>query len=1370
MIWHVPKRHLFWIYGRVAPLAVGLCLRFIADTTASAAEVDSLAGKPVVGKNADGVLEVFEVDARGELRHRWQKKSNGDWSSWSSLGTGFFPGLAVADDAAGRMDVFAVDRTNQTLECIQQRATNSLDWSDWTNLGGAIRPPVAVGPDKDGRLEVFAVDATSGAVKHIWQTNVDGQWSSWSNLGGAVRPWLVAAANKDGRLELFGISSNDTLVHCWQQQPGASSNWSEWSDLGGSILPGFAVGRNVAGLLEVFAVNRINAAVNRICQASPSDSRKWTQWLDFGADVKPGLAAEKNAVGRLEIFAVDARNGTLMHRWETLNNGADIWSPWTDFGQASRTFPALGENEDGVLEVFAVDATNGRVIFHRRQITSASGWLDWSTLDDRALQYNSRAWQIGDGFPENSVQAIAQTRDGYLWVGTREGLARFDGVQFIMFDAKNTPALENSSITALCTDRDGTLWIGTDGGGLVRMQNGVFTHYGQRDGLSGNKVRALCEAKNGSLWIGTETGMSRYQDGKFTNYTKSNGLLSDFIRYIFKDSDGNLWIATGNGLNCLKVGGVMDSFTMPDGLPNDSVRAICQDKGGQIWVGSNNGLLWHDSFWWQSFYAYNTRYGLSDTFVSAVCDDGEGNLWVGTYSGLNRFRQGRFFSQLDSEGLPFDKVTALFADRQGNLWVGTQEGLVRLTPKRFTAYNRQQGLADNNIMSVLQDRNGNFWIGTWGGGLNEMTGEKVTTYAPTNSLSRDLILSLCEGHDGSIWAGADFDGGLTQLKDGKATHYTWKDGLPNAGLRILHEDRAGNLWIGTSLGLSCLRNGKFINYTVKDHLAGNTVNAICEDHAGNLWFGTDGGLSCWKDGRFINFTTNDGLSDNSVHALHEDVDGDLWIGTETGGLDRFRNGRFTVCTTRDGLFSDEIFSILEDDEGWFWMSCSKGVFRVRKADLDAFAEGKIKMLTSIAYDKVDGMESSQCNGAGKPAGWKDRDGRLWFPTSKGLVTVDPATMPADQTPPPVQIEQVIVDRKPIIPDARELAMDATAGGTGVSLSIPPARGELQFQYAALNLSVPEKSRFKYKLDGIDSDWVDAETRRTAYYNNIPPGRYRFHVIACNKDGVWNKSGATLAFVLLPYYWQTWWFHTLLALLVVGSASGSALYLTRRKMQRKLQLLEQRNAIERERGRIAKDIHDDLGSSLTRIMMLGERAEEGLAKSENVGLQVQKIVSSARHTVQSLDEIVWAVNPENDTLEGLVGYISHYADEFFENTTVRCRLEMPVESPHFTLATEIRHNLFLVVKETFHNVLKHSHASEVRVQILLGNNSTVDVVIEDNGHGLNLNGDGAGRKGNGLENMRKRMAELNGQFHITSTPGQGTRLQFTVNLDAPHQRP
>lgn len=978
---------------------------------------------------------------------------------------------------------------------------------------------------------------------------------------------------------------------------------------------------------------------------------------------------------------------------------------------------------------------------------------DGSELTASMPRYIARGWQSDEGLPHNVVQALAQTPDGYLWVGTREGLARFDGVRFTVFDTDNTPQFAHPSISALCVDHEGTLWIGT-WDGLIRYRDGKFSRFTSKDGLAGNDLSSICETADGALWIASMTGLTCYKDGKFTRYGKNEGLVSDIVRAVCTDGQDGVWIATPFGLNHLD-GKKIETYTTGNGLPDNALRGVALDKSGRLWIGCDHGLICYTG---GKFYNYGVHQGLSDNLVTAICEDRQGNLWVGTYSGLNRFREGHFFDEPDSDGTPYDKVNALFENRDGSFWIGSRGGLTRLTPKRFFSIAKKQGLTHNNVMSVREDRSGRLCVATWGGGLNLIKDEQITAYSATNGLTHDMTLSTCETSDGSLWIGADYDGGLTHWKDGNFTHYTWRDGLINSSVRVIHEDKAGNLWIGTGRGLSCLRDGKFTNYTTKQNLAGDIVRCIDEDTDGALWIGTETGLSRMTDGHFVNFTKKEGLAGDSVLDFYKDKAGDLWIATGNG-LTRYRDGKFTSYTSQQGLFSDLILAVLKDDNGRLWMSSTKGIFRVRKADFDAVDEGKARAVMSVAYGKSDGLENALFNGVAQPAAWKARDGKLWFPTTKGLVGVDPR-IESETPPPPVFIEELVADGKPSLHNGQNLA----AARQDAPLRIAPGRGELEFRYTALSYQAPEKSHFKYMLEGVDLDWIDAKESRVAHYNNIYPGNYMFRVIACNGDGVWNSAGASMGVMLLPHFWQTKSFMVAVVLCSIALVGGVARFVTQARLQRKLELLRQQHAVERERGRIAKDIHDELGSSLTRIMLLGQRAQEDVANPSELATHAKRIVASARTTVQSLDEIVWAVDPKKDTLDGLIGYINQYANQFFEGAHVRCRLEMPVNSSSLTLPAEVRHNLFLVVKEALNNVLKHSHAKEVRVR-LTETDGAVEIAIEDNGRGFSAGNVNCVRKGNGLDNMRKRVEGLGGIFSLTSMPGQGTSLKITVKMDS-----
>jgi signal transduction histidine kinase len=459
------------------------------------------------------------------------------------------------------------------------------------------------------------------------------------------------------------------------------------------------------------------------------------------------------------------------------------------------------------------------------------------------------------------------------------------------------------------------------------------------------------------------------------------------------------------------------------------------------------------------------------------------------------------------------------------------------------------------------------------------------------------------------------------------------------------------------------------------------------------------------------------------------------------------------------LFSDEVFGILED-HGWLWMSCSKGIFRVHKKDLDAFDEGKIETIVSLAYGKNDGMESPQCNGGGKPSAWKSQDGRLWFPTSKGLVSVDPSTAKIDDEPPPVFIETVAADEN-IIDDGRQALAGAvsTVARQLSPVCVPPGRGELEFQYAALDFSAPEKDHFQYRLEGVDAGWIDAGVRRTAYYNNLAPGNYRFMVKACNKDGVWNQAGASLAIVLAPHYWEMLWFRGLVAFIIVGGACSAVLYTVRKRMQRQLVFLEKQQAVEKERGRIARDMHDQIGAGLTQIGLLGEFARR--SKNGDGIVHVEKICDTARELAQTLDEMVWTVNPKNDTLTKLGLYLAAYAEEFFQATEIRCLLDVPTGLPPCLLPAEMRHNIFLTVKEALNNIAKHSRASEARLRLFL-KDSTLEIEIEDDGVGFSVDSKDLSR--NGLSNMKERIKEIGGVIDISSRPNNGTRICLQVGLD------
>jgi len=954
-------------------------------------------------------------------------------------------------------------------------------------------------------------------------------------------------------------------------------------------------------------------------------------------------------------------------------------------------------------------------------------------------RYNVRLWQIDDGLPQNSVWAITQTRDGYLWVGTQQGLARFDGMRFVNLDSKAAPELKHGYITALCTGKDGSLWIGCSGSGLFRMRDGQFSRFSEADGLPTNHLNCVLEAADSSLWIGSDHGLTHFKDGKFTTFADKHGVAA--VKALFEDRQGTIRAATSRGLVGISRQGDISTMNFGLGTTANMLKSACQDREGNIWVASNEGVTCAQE---HKKISYGLSDRLPDRITTVVFEDRQGRIWAGTYSGLAGLVDGKVVSTPLNEAGFGDRVYTIFEDREENLWVGAWDGLYRLKPARFRSYTTQEGLTFNNVMSVYEDDSAAVWIATWGGGVNLLKDEKIVPLGNGHGLTHDKALALRKGRDGSLWVGMDHGGGLNRLKPGENQRASRQGGLIDAAIRVIYEDHSGALWVGTRGGLNIVREGKVETYTVADGLPANNVWVITEDSGGNVWLGTDGGLTRWNQGKPVNFTTRDGLLHSVVDALYEDADDTLWIGTRGGGLNRLKGGKFSGYNTKQGLFSDEIYEIVEDDSGFFWMSCRSGIFRVRKKDFDDVDSGKTKAVNSVSFGKVDGLASVQCNGVAKPAGWKGKEGRLWFATIRGAVCVESAINSNDKMP-PVVIEEVVLDRK----SKREIDWDAGAANLREPLRVPPGRGELEVHYTALSLRAPEKNRFKYMLEGLDPDWIDAGGRREAVYNNIGPGTYHFRVIACNNDGVWNDAGATLGLIFLPHFWQTWWFK--LAVLGIFALLLWFWYHLRVSRMR---------AIERLRVQIAADLHDDVGSRLTKVAMVTELVDRQTGDGDSVKPQIQKIASTTREVIQAMDEIVWTINPKNDTLDNLTNYIFQYAQEYFQNTAVRCRLDLPARLPDLPLSTEERHNLFMAFKEALNNVLKHAGATEVRIGLAVRGDKLI-LSISDNGRGFVLNGSPS--SGNGLSNMKNRLGQIGGLLNLESTPGTGTKVEMEAPL-------
>ncbi len=732
-------------------------------------------------------------------------------------------------------------------------------------------------------------------------------------------------------------------------------------------------------------------------------------------------------------------------------------------------------------------------------------------------QYQHRAWQTEEGLPQNSVESILQTRDGYLWVATQDGLARFDGVHFTIFKKETDKGMTSNDLTSLFEDSAGNLWIGTMSGGMLRFRNGEFRYYTWNEGLPANHVICFYEDRAGNLWVGTlGGGLNLLKNHKFTTYNTKAGLSNDRVRCIYEDHEGRIWIGTDNGLNLWKAG-TFTIYTTRQGLSDNGILSLREDHAGNLWIGTRNGLTRLTD---GRFTVYTSKDGLSNNIARFIREDRAGNLWIGTVGGgLNRLQGNSFTSFTAREGLTNDAVLSIFEDSEGSLWVGTDGGgLNQLRDGKVTTYSTKEGLSDSVVNAVVEDGGQGLWVGTSGGVINHFaaglfSGERIKEGLPVGE-----ITALGMDRQGGLWIGTRT--GLARRYKGKLTDFSTAGGPLQTRISAVLEDRWGNVWIGTQSALCQWKDGKFSIHHVDGTNSEEEILCLGEAVDGNVLVGTDGRISKWQGGKFVALNIDENLlSQNAPSALYEDTRGNLWVSASGGGLLRFHAGSLTQYRVVHGLPSDMIFQILDDDRGNLWFTSNKGLFRAAVKDLEDFTAGGKSSITCIVYGRNDGVRG----GCAEGRSCKGADGALWFPTYKGLLRIDSKRVNAGSQPIPVLVERVLVDGK-AVPLAK----------ANPRLSV---RERFEFQYAGLSFLAPERVRFRYKLEGYDTDWVDAGTGRAAFYTKMAPGSYRFLVTACNDNGVWNETPASFSFSIPARFYQTYWFYSLLGLTFLLSGNG-----------------------------------------------------------------------------------------------------------------------------------------------------------------------------------------------------------------------------------------
>ncbi len=991
-----------------------------------------------------------------------------------------------------------------------------------------------------------------------------------------------------------------------------------------------------------------------------------------------------------------------------------------------------------------------------------------------ALEFDQRSWQHEHGLPPGDrIWAILQTRDGYLWIGTQDGLARFDGRNFTVFNHVNAPELASDDCRTLAEDREGNLWIGTEQR-LVRKSGNRFTVFAPKLGAEARGRPPMCASRAGGVWVGGMTGVCLVSNDVVRIYPQEppDVLGPGVVTSVEETEAGHVWVGTKTGFGRLNaVSGRYENFSKESRFEGRPVVAMRGNPGGGLWIqfmeyegheGSWNPrswLAWLEPGGWPKAPVERQHWLAHGAFL--LPRQG-GVLWLpGSSRGeIRRYRNG------EVELLPIlrrheeDFTLSAFVDHESNLWIGTERsGLQRWAPRESSALTSREGLAHDNTWSICEAGDGAVWIGTDGGVTQFKNGRCTTLKRPDGTVHQD-VRAVAEDRDGALWIGPMRT--LECVREGISSPVHFPGEWFEEKIRALLPGRDGSMWIGTVRGLTRLHRDERTKYTRAEGLGSDEVRAILENRAGDLWVGTfQGGLSRLHDGRFTTLTTTNGLTSNNVWALHEDSDGVLWVGTDNG-LNRIEGGQITKITKAQGLPDPLINSIASDDSGRLWIGHDRGVYSLQRQEVQELARRHRATVTAAKYDESDGLPSVETNGQkSNPAVCKTRDGRVWFPTTRGVAIIDPEKVGVGRVAPLAAIEEVHTNGRQIWGNTPEVrspdGLDPIPWARGPDLELPPGGARvIEFHFTANTFVAPEKARFKYRLVGLDDHWIDAGTRRQASFTDLRPGDYRFEVVAGNHHGFWQERGTTMAFHLAPFYYQTWWFYSICGVCILGLA-GLAIGWRVREL-RKIYELQRLNALNEQRRQIARDIHDEVGASLTHILRLSDPAQT--PTGEGASPPAERIASIAGEAVDSIGEIVWANNPDYDTLEDLAAYLREHAASYFADSAIQVRLEFPQTVPATKVTGLFRRHVVMLLKEALQNVSKHAEASCVNVRLSMRRGS-LELSVADDGRGFSVSGSRSA--GNGLMHMRQRVAELGGTCSIESTPENGTRIQAILPL-------
>lgn len=951
-------------------------------------------------------------------------------------------------------------------------------------------------------------------------------------------------------------------------------------------------------------------------------------------------------------------------------------------------------------------------------------------------QYAHRIWGQEEGLFQPTIYSILQTRDGFVWLGTQDSLIRFDGMHFREFKDGNS-VFHRSLIRALLEDQRGNLWVASIGSGVARIApNGTVRRYSAADGLPSPNAFCLASDSRGAIWVCTDRGLTRILADHAQTFTQSQGLMTNQVHSTCEATAGTRWVAGIDFGLSRWTGSRFESYSDTVVGAREKFSALACAHDGSVWAGGS-GLVHITKTGSRRF---TTKDGLPDNNVSSLAEAPDGSIWAGTDDGISRVRYGAVSVYRTRDGLSHSVVLALYIDREGSLWAGTKDGLDQFTDGSVTPYTTNEGLLSNDSGPVIEDAAGRLWIGTLGKGINSFAGREFRAITKANGLIGNTILSLSRDSGGDVWVGTTQ--GITRLRNGSpAESYTTADGLSGHEVRALFVDERGTLWAGTEKGLDRFDGHRFVRADFVPRRDTSGIVALDGGHTVRLFASVSSpALYLLRENRPAGYTPASYNFDVShpVDCYYlDDVQHTVWMGTLGSGLLRWRNGVLTHVRVKDGLYDNRIYAILSDENSNFWLSSSKGIFRVSQRELEDFAAGKTRYISSIPFST--GQLRFECRSGVQPAAYRARDGRLWFSTTSGLVVIDPKHLRSNGIPPPVSITAVIVNGQRVEPHER--------------LTLKPwDKNNLEIRYAGLSFVSPEKVTFRYQLESFDKTWTDAGIRREAFFTNLPPGNFRFLVMARNADGVWSTQTASLNFTIEPRLFQRWWFFPVLVTLA-GLAFAAWYRLRIRRLKQRFDL------VLAERNRIGRELHDTLLQGLAGITMQLQALWTRLPASKEKSL-LGSIIQDAGRAAAEARRSLWGLRTVEPGSSDFSVRLENIALRAVQGTPIA--LALNIERVSLRGTPEIEFQLLRIANEAIANAVKHAKASQLRVDLKIQERILL-LSVEDDGFGFDEHA--SARPGHfGLVGMRERAHEIVADLIVDSSPGLGTKVSVFLTLE------